>query len=78
MLYLEDVDAAFKQATAAGAKVDAPPADMFWGDRYGKITDPFGHSWSLATHKEDVTPAEMGKRMKDAMSNMGQTSGAAG
>jgi PhnB protein len=78
MLYLEDVDAAFKQATAAGAKVDAPPADMFWGDRYGKITDPFGHSWSLATHKEDVTPAEMNKRMKDAMSNMGQTSGAAG
>jgi PhnB protein len=43
---------------------------MFWGDRYGKLTDPFGHSWSLATHKEDVSPDEMAKRAKQAMANM--------
>ena len=63
MLYVPDVDAVFKKATAAGAKADAPPADMFWGDRYGKLTDPFGHSWGIATHVEDVTPEEMKKRM---------------
>ncbi len=75
-LYVEDVDAAFKQATTAGAKVDTPLADMFWGDRYGKLSDPFGHSWSLATHKEDVAPEEMGRRAKEAMAKMaqGQTS----
>jgi PhnB protein len=63
MLYVPDVDAVFKKATTAGAKADAPPADMFWGDRYGKLTDPFGHSWGIATHVEDVTPEEMKKRM---------------
>ena len=63
MLYVPDVDAVFKKATAAGAKADAPPSDMFWGDRYGKLTDPFGHSWGIATHVEDVTPEEMKKRM---------------
>ena len=47
-----------------------PPTDMFWGDRYGKLTDPFGHSWSLATHVEDLTPEEMGKRNKEAMAQM--------
>ena len=71
-LYVENVDTVFHQAVSAGAKVDAAPADMFWGDRYGKLVDPFGHSWSLATHKEDVAPAEMSKRMKEAMANMGQ------
>ncbi len=73
-LYLPDVDATFKQATSAGAKVEMPLADMFWGDRYGKLTDPFGHSWSLATHKEDVAPEEMSRRAKEAMSKMSQTS----
>jgi PhnB protein len=63
MLYTEDVDKVFKQAVAAGAKADMPPADMFWGDRMGNLTDPFGHSWAIATHKEDVSPEEMGKRM---------------
>src|SRR5437016_2624520 len=58
-LYVKDVDSAFQKAVAAGAKVETPLQDMFWGDRYGKLTDPFGHSWSLATHKEDVAPAEM-------------------
>ena len=70
-LYVNDVDAAFKQAEAAGAKVDMPATDMFWGDRYGKLTDPFGHTWSMATHKEDVAPEEMKRRMKDAMAKMG-------
>ncbi|HEY7334300.1 MAG TPA: VOC family protein [Bryobacteraceae bacterium] len=72
MLYVDNVDTTFKQAISAGAKADQQPADMFWGDRYGKITDPFGHSWSLATHTEDVAPQEMAKRMKEEMAKMGQ------
>jgi len=71
-LYTEDVDHVFRQAVSAGAKVEMPLDDMFWGDRYGKVTDPFGHSWSLATHKEDVAPEEMKKRAKEAMAKMGQ------
>jgi PhnB protein len=63
MLYTDDVDAVFKKAIAAGAKQDQPPTDMFWGDRMGNLTDPFGHSWAVATHKEDVSPQEMEKRM---------------
>ena len=70
MLYVDNVDTVFKQAVTAGAKADQQPSDMFWGDRYGKLTDPFGHTWSLATHIEDVAPEEMKKRMKDAMSKM--------
>jgi PhnB protein len=70
MLYVENVDNVFKQAVTAGAKADQQPTDMFWGDRYGKLTDPFGHTWSLATHVEDVAPEEMKKRMKDAISKM--------
>ena len=66
-LYVNDVDAAFQKAASAGAKVTMPLADMFWGDRYGKLMDPFGHSWSMATHKEDVAPDEMQKRMQAAM-----------
>jgi PhnB protein len=73
-LYVENVDTAFKQAESAGAKVAMPLANMFWGDRYGKLTDPFGHAWSLATHVEDVAPAEMDKRMKAEMAKMAQTS----
>lgn len=61
-LYVNDVDAAFSKAVAAGAKATMPVTDMFWGDRYGKLTDPFGHHWSMATHKEDVTPEECAKR----------------
>jgi PhnB protein len=67
-VYLEDVDAAFKRAVSAGAKEQQPPQDMFWGDRYGKVIDPFGHEWQLATHKEDLTPEEVGRRAKAAMS----------
>jgi PhnB protein len=72
-LYLENVDSVFNQAKSAGAKVEMPLADMFWGDRYGKLVDPFGHLWSLATHKEDVAPEEMKKRAEKAMAaQMGQ------
>jgi PhnB protein len=71
-LYVEDVDSVFNKAVSAGAKADAQPADMFWGDRYGRLTDPFGHSWSVATHKEDVAPEEMKKRAQEAMAKMGQ------
>lgn len=77
-LYLENVDTTFQQAVAAGAKVDSPLADMFWGDRYGKLTDPFGHSWSLATHKEDVAPEEMARRMKEETARMAQQTRTAG
>jgi PhnB protein len=63
MFYTDDVDQVFKRAVAAGAKAEMPPADMFWGDRMGNIVDPFGHKWAIATHKEDVSPEEMEKRM---------------
>ena len=58
-LYVEDVDAQVKQAVAAGAKLTMPVADMFWGDRYGQVEDPFGHKWSVATHMRDLTPEEI-------------------
>jgi PhnB protein len=61
-VYVDDVDATFKRAIDAGARVDIPVQDMFWGDRYGKITDPFGQQWSIATHKEEVAPDEMERR----------------
>jgi uncharacterized glyoxalase superfamily protein PhnB len=60
-LAVPDIDATFARAVAAGAKAAMPPADMFWGDRYGKLTDPFGHHWSLSTHKREVSPEEMKK-----------------
>ena len=71
-LYVPDVDAAFKRAVDAGAQAVMPPTDMFWGDRFGRLIDPFGHHWGLATHKEDVSPAEMKKRSAAAMAQMGQ------
>ena len=61
MLYVDDVDAVFNKAVGKGAKSMMPPMDMFWGDRYGKFVDPFGHLWGIATHKKDVSPAEMAK-----------------
>ena len=67
-LYVENVDAVFDTAVKAGAKVHQPLTNMFWGDRFGGLTDPFGHSWALATHIEDVAPEEMEKRMQAAMS----------
>jgi uncharacterized glyoxalase superfamily protein PhnB len=66
-LYVEDVDAFVARAVTAGAKVLMPVADMFWGDRYGRLEDPFGHCWSVATHVRDVSVQEM----QDAMKKMG-------
>jgi PhnB protein len=77
-LYVPNVDAAFEQAVSAGATAQMQPTDMFWGDRYGKLVDPFGHTWSMATHKEDVAPAEMEKRSKEAMAKMAQQTRTAG
>ena len=66
LLYVQDVDAIVAQAEAAGAKITRPVKDQFYGDRTGGIEDPFGHSWHLATHIEDVSQEEMKRRM-DAM-----------
>jgi PhnB protein len=65
MIYLDDVDAAFDRAVAAGGKIEQPVQDQFYGDRSGSFTDPFGHSWTVATHVEDVEPEEMQRRMAD-------------
>jgi PhnB protein len=70
-LYVEDVDGFVQRAIDAGATVSMEVADQFWGDRFGTITDPFGHSWSVATHIEDVPPDEMAQRAKAAMAAMG-------
>jgi uncharacterized glyoxalase superfamily protein PhnB len=67
MIYCENVDQLFERATKAGATVVMPPADMFWGDRYCLVMDPFGHKWSLGTHIKDLTPAEMAKGQADWM-----------
>jgi len=69
-LYVTDVDAAFQRAVAAGCTVSMPVADQFWGDRFGKLVDPFGIRWSMATHREDVPPAEMKQRAQSAMEQM--------
>jgi uncharacterized glyoxalase superfamily protein PhnB len=63
-VYTEDCDAMFKRAIEAGGTQRLPLADQFWGDRYGQITDPFGHVWGIGTHKEDLTEAQMMERMK--------------
>ena len=63
-VYVTDVDAVYKKATERGAKAMAPVSDMFWGDRWGMVMDPFGNVWQIATHKEDVSPEEMQRRMK--------------
>ena len=65
-LYVNDANTAFARAVEAGAKVAMPLADMFWGDRYGKLIDPFGHHWSIAEHLEDLTPKQMEERMAAA------------
>ena len=65
MVYVSDVDAIFNKAIAKGAKGTMPPMDMFWGDRYGKFMDPFGHLWGVATHKKDVSPEECEQGMKN-------------
>ena len=66
-LYVTDADTTFARAVAAGASVAMPLQDMFWGDRYGKLVDPFGHHWAIAEHLEDLTPEQMQERMAVAM-----------
>lgn len=64
MVYVPDVDASFRQALGAGATEEREVADQFWGDRMGTLVDPFGHRWSIATHKEEVSPDELSRRME--------------
>jgi len=71
-VYVKDVDAAVKKAVELGARVDMPVDNMFWGDRYGKISDPYGQQWGVATHVEDVAPEEMDRRMKAMSSRAAQ------
>ncbi len=69
-LQVEDVDSVFNQAVEAGVTPQMPPTDMFWGDRFAKVTDPFGHVWSLATRKEVLTPEQMRGRMQEFFASM--------
>jgi PhnB protein len=70
-LYVTDADATFARVVEAGATVAMPLADMFWGDRFGKLVDPFGHHWSIAEHLEDLTPEQMKQRMAASMGGQG-------
>ena len=77
-IYTQDVDSLFNRAVQAGAKSTMPVANMFWGDRYGKFTDPFGHHWGVATHVEDVAPDEMKRRADEWTKQMAQMAKTAG
>lgn len=72
MVYVEDCDAAFRRAVEAGASAEDEPSDKFWGDRSASVKDPFGTTWMLATHVEDVAPEEMGRRMQEWSKQMQQ------
>jgi PhnB protein len=76
-LYVPDVDTSFRKAVEAGAASEMKPEDMFWGDRYAKLSDPFGHRWSMATHKEDLTPEEIRKRQDEFFARRFQGAGKA-
>lgn len=67
---VEDVDSVFKKAVKAGAQVEMEVENMFWGDRMGSVIDPFGHHWSIATHKEDVSDEELKRRMDEFYAQM--------
>lgn len=71
-IYVEDVDALWEKAVNAGASIKMPLSDMFWGDRYGVLTDPFGHQWSLATKVKELSPAEMQKAAEGACAQMAE------
>jgi PhnB protein len=75
-IYVDDVDPLFKQAVAAGATETMPLANQFWGDRYGQVKDPFGHSWALGQHIEDVAPEEMERRAREAFAQMAKKTAA--
>jgi uncharacterized glyoxalase superfamily protein PhnB len=72
-IYIDDVDAAFDRAVKAGAQIQMPVTDQFWGDRYGKLKDPFGHTWSIATHTKDLSMDEMKRGMDESMEKMKKT-----
>jgi PhnB protein len=74
-LYVENADAVFDRAVAGGCRVNMPVDTMFWGDRYGKVTDPFGHQWGVATHVEDVAPEEMARRSAEFTAKMAKAAG---
>jgi PhnB protein len=74
-LYTDNVDTVFNRAVSAGCHVDMPLDNMFWGDRYGKVTDPFGHHWGLAQHVEDVAPEEMKRRSAEWSAKMAKAAG---
>jgi len=71
-IYLDGVDAAFDRAVKAGAQVEMPVMDQFWGDRYGKLKDPFGHKWSVATRVKDLSEDEMRQGMDEAFAKAEQ------
>lgn len=72
-IYVDGVDAAFDRAVKAGAEVEMPMMEQFWGDRYGRLKDPFGHKWSIATHTKDLSMDEMKRNMDEAMAKMQKT-----
>jgi PhnB protein len=72
-LYVENADAAFQRAVKAGCTVKMPIMDQFWGDRYGQVEDPFGHVWSIATHKQDLSPEQLAANAKAAFAKMGSS-----
>ena len=74
-LMVEDVDSLWNRAVGAGAKVAMPLANQFWGDRYGQLFDPYGHSWALLSHVEDVAPEEMERRAKTVFAEMSKKAG---
>jgi uncharacterized glyoxalase superfamily protein PhnB len=69
-IYVEDVDSAFDRAIKAGATVEMPVSEMFWGDRFGKLVDPFGHKWSIATHTRDMSAEEIEEAQSEFMKQM--------
>lgn len=75
-VYTENVDALYDRAIKAGCKVESPLQDQFWGDRFARVRDPFGHSWGIAQHIEDVAPEEMERRAAKWMSEMSKAAGA--
>jgi PhnB protein len=75
LFYVKDVDAAYARAVAAGATPVVGPADMFWGDRFAEVRDPFGHRWSIATHVADLTPAQMKAGMDAWMASQAPSGG---
>lgn len=71
-MYVPDADAAFERAVAAGCEVEYPIDDTFWGDRYGKVRDPYGYTWGIATHKEDLSEDELGRRQSEFFEAMAE------